>query len=326
MYIYIGGQYCACTCTRGASQTKHSRAFCVYRQRASWDSRPRGRWACARTLHYPLGGGTIQVFVYIRISVCAMTHACVRELCTPHLGGHVICACCMTNSCVRHDSFMCARTLHRTLGRCRYVSICVCVYLYVSMCVCLFVCVHLHVCYDFYVCAMTHSYACHDSLVVVNRYRYVYIRTCAMPFVCLPWLIRVRAMTHPCGSWRTKWSATPCKQLVRACAMTRSWVGHDSFVCVPWVIHVCAMTHSCICHDFHSKKNEVTVLCVHWLIHVCHDSCVYNHSFMCVMTHTIWSAAPQKQLVRVCAKTHSCVCHDSFVCVMTHPWLIHVCV
>jgi len=33
------------------------------------------------------------------------------------------------------------------------------------------------------------------------------------------------------------------------CAMTHSYVCHDSFIRVPCLIHTCAMPHSYVCHD-----------------------------------------------------------------------------
>ena len=49
--------------------------------------------------------------------------------------------------------------------------------------------------------------------------------------------------------------------LIHTCAMTHSYVCHESFICVPWLIHMCAMTHSC----------------VPWLIHMC----AMTHSYVC---------------------------------------------
>jgi len=37
--------------------------------------------------------------------------------------------------------------------------------------------------------------------------------------------------------------------LIYMCAMTHSYVCHDSFICVPWLIRMCAMTHLDVCHD-----------------------------------------------------------------------------
>jgi len=65
-----------------------------------------------------------------------------------------------------------------------------------AMCVC-YICL-LNI-FAIYMCAMTHSYVCHDS------------------FTYVPWLI------HVC---------------------------HDSFMCVRWLIHVCAMTHICLLYTF----------------------------------------------------------------------------
>jgi len=99
------------------------------------------------------------------------------------------------------------------------------------------------------------------------------------------------------------------------CAMTYSYVCHDSFICVPWLIRMCAMTHSYVCHD--------SFICVPWLVHTCamtHVACrtsqvVYRmKSFLessgC-RTHTLKTSGRQKETLQ----THSNLCHDWFICV-----------
>ena len=45
---------------------------------------------------------------------------------------------------------------------------------------------------------------------------------------------------------------------IRMCAMTHSYVCHDSFVCVTWLVDMFAMTHSYVWHD--------SFTCAPWLI------------------------------------------------------------
>ena len=57
----------------------------------------------------------------------------------------------------------------------------------------------------------------------------------------------------PCRA-STQWIQWGCVlRLIHMCAMTHSYVCHDSFICVPWLIHMCAkcaMTH-CMCAMAH---------------------------------------------------------------------------
>jgi len=86
------------------------------------------------------------------------------------------------------------------------------------------------------------------------------------------------------------------------CAMTHSYVWHDSLTCVPWLIHNGAMTHSYVWHD--------SFICVTWLIDMCH----LTHSYVChvSLTCVAW-------LIHMCGMTHAHVWHDSFTFV---AWLI----
>jgi len=190
-----------------------------------------------------------------------------------------------------------------------------------TWCTCLPLLIHM--------CAMTHWYVCHDSLI------------------CVPWLIDMCAMTHsyvchdlfiyvpglvvtfqnifttrmiPMYVW--VWGmGTPQLQsgldvryvdsficvprLIHMCAMIHSYVCHDSLICVPWLIHMCALTHSYVCHFL--------FICVPWLI----DMCAMTHWYVC---HDSFICVPW--LIHMCAMTRSYVCHDSFICV---PWLVHMC-
>ena len=97
-----------------------------------------------------------------------------------------------------------------------------------------------------HMCAMTQSYVCRDSFIFVPRPIHVYTmtRSCEVEF----------ARQQRCHtSWLTHvWDMTPLicvTWLSHTCAMTHSYVCHDSVICVPWLTHMCAMTHSYVWHD-----------------------------------------------------------------------------
>ena len=60
------------------------------------------------------------------------------------------------------------------------------------------------------------------------------------------------------------------------CAITNSYVRHDTFICVPWPIHMCAMPHSCACRDSCTRAQRLipsymwphTFKRVTWLLHM----------------------------------------------------------
>jgi len=97
-------------------------------------------------------------------------------------------------------------------------------------------------------------------------------------------------------------------------------MAHGSFTCVTWLIHMCAMTYSYVWHDSFIPDVEVRSMRVRWLIHMCDmtHSCVWHDSFMCVT----WpdSFISVTWFVHMCNMTHPEVCHDSFMCV---PWPTH---
>jgi len=88
-----------------------------------------------------------------------------------------------------------------------------------------------------HMCAMAHSYVCHDSTI------------------CVPWLIHMCAMTH---SYVCHESFIFVPWLIHICAMTRSYACHDSFIYGP-----CAMTHSHACH--------ASFIWVPWVIQIEHQ-------------------------------------------------------
>jgi len=61
-------------------------------------------------------------------------------------------------------------------------------------------------------------------------------------FIRVPWLIRMCAMTHSYVQHDSQ------DMQPHMGDMTHSYVCHDSFVCVPWLIHTCAMTHKTYSH------------------------------------------------------------------------------
>jgi len=71
-------------------------------------------------------------------------------------------------------------------------------------------------------------------------------------FICVTWLIHMRAMTQ-------------------------SHVWYDSFTCVTWLIHVCDTMHES-CHTFECVMSHI------WMRHVTHmkESC---HTYAWVMSH-----------------------------------------
>jgi len=106
--------------------------------------------------------------------------------------------------------------------------------------------------------------------------------------------------------------------LIHMCAMTHSYVCHNSCIPVPWLIHVCDMTHSCVWLD--------SFMCATWLIHVCDMSQGYvtwmNDYIMSSVKLGLRCVKLGFTSPPMCDMTHSYVCHDSFT---FEPWLIHMC-
>jgi len=102
-------------------------------------------------------------------------------------------------------------------------------------------------------------------------------------FICAPWLIHVRAMTHlyVCHDSfiRLVWECMSAWWLIRTCAVTYSYVRRDIFIRAPWHIHTCAMIHPwliqmCGMTRLHVCNHSLT--CATWLIHMCD----MTHSYM----------------------------------------------
>jgi len=93
---------------------------------------------------------------------------------------------------------------------------------------------------------------------------------------------------------------------VQMCAMTQTYVCHDSFICVSWLFHMCVMTRTYVWHDSFIRVTWLVHMCVMTRSYVCHDS------FICVS----WL---------VCVMTRSYVCHDSAICVVWFDMWHHTC-
>jgi len=121
-------------------------------------------------------------------------------------------------------------------------------------------------------CAMTHSYVCHHSCVVIHKVchdpfmramTHSYVSHAS--FICVPWLIHMCAMTHSNITWEER-SLVPCRQVWCCHTQGVSWpihACHDSFICEPCLIHTCAMTRPYVCHDsfiYHLKREVACAL------------------------------------------------------------------
>jgi len=143
-------------------------------------------------------------------------------------------------------------------------------------------------------CAINHSYLCHDSLYV-----------CHESFICVPWFIET------------------CSTIAGGSSARH----HDSFARVPWIVYMCAMTH------WHDQRNSGRVyykapwlictcamnrLYVSWLINtgstIAEESCARQHWSRHFATITIGC---HMRCVCVCA----CVCR---MCVCFWKWQLAV--
>jgi len=149
----------------------------------------------------------------------------------------------------------------------------------------------------------THLYACHDS------------------FVCVTWLIHIRAMTHS-HLWYDSFTWVPW--LIYIHHMTHSYVWHDSFICVPWLIHICDMTHLHAHHD--------TSVCGTWLLLTLLDLGSSMTHWCATDLHD--SSKRGTRLVRACGMPSYCIVvpywcdmtplpvwHDSCIWLIGMPYL-----
>jgi len=107
--------------------------------------------------------------------------------------------------------------------------------------------------------------------------------------------------------------------LMHICAMTHSYVCHDSFICVPWLIHKCDINHSYTIH-------------VTWLIHmyviardVTHKHNTHTHN---PHTHINWNriglSNPRLPHIWMSHVTHMNESCHTYEWVMSHIWMSHV--
>jgi len=151
----------------------------------------------------------------------------------------------------------------------------------------------IHTCAMTYTHDMSHAYVCHDGLI------------------CVPWLISVRwhfRSHHPRMPNRLRiWCAM--------CAMTYSYLYHDSFAVALLVSSLCDMPHSYVCRD--------VLICVPWLmcsglagvIFVWHASFIRIPwlTHMCTMTYFPWHYRCHHCVAcHICAIAYSYVHHDPF--------------
>jgi len=188
-----------------------------------------------------------------------------------------------------------------------------------------------------HMCAMTHSYVWHDSLVPVWHYsitrnrqskrrgfhhhicvtllNYSVMQCDAEPVLCICVYIYTYmcSMTQPkqrgfhshhkCASW-----------LIHMCDTTHSYMWHDSFIWVTWLtyqchtvwcraqsihmhIHIYIYTYVCVFHDSITRNRQSKRRSFHLIIIIS----VQDDAFICVT----W-------LIHMCDKTHSYMWHDSF--------------
>jgi len=129
----------------------------------------------------------------------------------------------------------------------------------------------------------------------------------------VPWLMRVCAMTssYVCHeSFTCVWLYLVCSTRSQWC-LTHSYVYHEFFICA-W------MTHSCVCYD--------SLMCVLWLIHMC-----VNVSFICVLwrIHMFARTHPYMLDITQSARSnhngtwlvHMCAISPSHMC----EWFVHMC-
>ena len=130
-------------------------------------------------------------------------------------------------------------------------------------------------------------------------------------FICVPRLIHMCAMTHSyvCHDSRL--------HSLFSLYATPSYVCHDSFICVPWLIHMCDMTHSYVWqgsfiyvwHVTHAWESAASLWHVTHATSLMHAWLLSSESWvMCVWVVSHESRACEKRVMG-----HVCVCSESWV-------------
>jgi len=206
----------------------------------------------------------VTALIHACVCVCDMTHPTRVTWLILHVWHDSSYTCDMTDSYVRHDSF-----IHVTW-------------------------LILYVWYDWFIFReMAHSYVGHDLLICATWL----IHTCTTIQVSDVTHSRIHYNLYV---WYDSFTHT----IIYMCDMTHShiqqfmrvtckgsWVWHDSFLSVTWLIHTCDMTHwICLtrlihmCHVTHAHMWYDSFICVTWLIHMCdmtlsyvwHDSLIMS--------------------------------------------------
>ena len=98
---------------------------------------------------------------------------------------------------------------------------------------------------QFWLCKCMYKYMYIYTYVYIYVYIYIYInQMCVSKYG-----IKIKSHHHLRECFAIVCSESQRLHHCHMCAMTHSYVCHDSFICVPWLIHMRAMTHSYVYHD-----------------------------------------------------------------------------
>jgi len=114
---------------------------------------------------------------------------------------------------------------------------------------------------------MTRLHECHDSSYVtwlIHRWQDSFV--CVHSLDCGPHLY------DACVVW-----------LIRMCAMTHSYVCHDSFICEPWLIHIWTDSFLCGPPFYDACEWQDSFKYVPWRIHVCGKTHLYEKGLICIV-------------------------------------------
>ena len=217
----------------------------------------------------------------------------------------------MTDSYVRHDSFVCVTWLIRTGDSDSFVC--------KTWLIRIWDMTHSYVRLDTFVCGtwlihicdLTHAYVSHDSFVCVTWL----IRMCDMThsyvshdsFVCVTWLIRMLDVLH--DSFVRIQDLYVCNH---ACAYTIQDAAHPYDVLSLHVIsrkitlQLLVLLRKATCNLRHpvGLRHPVCLTCHTWGVCVCVCMCMWSVTWVVSVT---W-------LIRTCDMPALCIGHDSIVC------------